>query len=143
MFAVRFIVLALWASYAWSMGQIPAEGLNAFGKFMATTFFLAAPTLYFLPTIEARLRQHANLAAIALVNAFLGWTAIGWVVSLVWAFKKPEAPQPPAPAALKEAPPVASDARPTKLCPFCAEPVQAAAIKCKHCGSALNAAGTP
>jgi hypothetical protein len=26
----------------------------------------------------------------------------------------------------------------TKICPFCAEPILSAAIKCKHCGSSLN-----
>lgn len=34
----------------------------------------------------------------------------------------------------------ADSARPeseTRLCPFCAEEVKAAAVKCKHCGSAL------
>jgi len=29
----------------------------------------------------------------------------------------------------------------TKLCPFCAEEIRAAAIKCKHCGSMLEEAG--
>lgn len=31
----------------------------------------------------------------------------------------------------------------TRPCPFCAEPIQAAAVKCKHCGSDLNALPMP
>ena len=40
--------------------------------------------LYFLPTLIAFLRQHKNKPAIFLLNLFLGWTVLGWVVSLVW-----------------------------------------------------------
>ncbi len=42
--------------------------------------------VYFLPTIIATNRQHRNLAAIAVVNLFAGWTLIGWVGALAWAF---------------------------------------------------------
>ncbi len=133
MFVVRFIVLAFFVALSWSMGQTPPDGLNSFGKFVATLFFLVAPALYLLPTIEAWLRKHPNLGAIALVNIFLGWSLIGWVVALVWAFKKPEPVVPLTPAA-----PLAS-AKETKRCPYCAEEVLAAAIKCKHCGSTLPA----
>jgi len=41
-------------------------------------------TLYFLPTLIAFLRQHKNKLAIFLLNLLLGWTILGWVVSLVW-----------------------------------------------------------
>ena len=39
--------------------------------------------LYFLPTLIAFLRQHKNKLAIFLLNLLLGWTVLGWVVSLV------------------------------------------------------------
>ena len=40
--------------------------------------------LYFLPTIIAASRKKRNIAAIAVLNIFLGWTLIGWVIALVW-----------------------------------------------------------
>jgi hypothetical protein len=142
---VKIVVLLFWTAYSWSMGQTPEYGLNAFGKFVSASFFLAAPALYLLPSFEAWKRDHANLTGIALVNVFLGWTLIGWVVALVWAHKKPEpapvyqAPEArPAPSWTPAPAPVAAEGRPTKACPFCAETVLAAAIKCKHCGSDLR-----
>jgi hypothetical protein len=44
-------------------------------------FFLFG--LYFLPTIIAR--HHPNRPSIFIVNLFLGWTLVGWVISLAWA----------------------------------------------------------
>ena len=41
---------------------------------------------YFLPSIIALIRKHRNESAIAILNLFLGWTFIGWVIALVWAF---------------------------------------------------------
>ena len=43
---------------------------------------------YFLPTLIAFLRQHKNKLAIFLLNLLLGWTVLGWVVSLVWSVIK-------------------------------------------------------
>ena len=40
--------------------------------------------LYFMPTFIAFLRQHKNKLVIFLLNLLLGWTVLGWVVSLVW-----------------------------------------------------------
>ena len=43
---------------------------------------------YFIPTIIALIRKHRDVMAIFILNLFLGWSLIGWIISLVWAFKK-------------------------------------------------------
>jgi len=43
--------------------------------------------MYFLPTILAFARNKRDTAAILLLNLFLGWSVIGWLVALVWAVK--------------------------------------------------------
>ncbi|AIN73814.1 Short C-terminal domain-containing protein [Flavobacterium psychrophilum DSM 3660] len=39
--------------------------------------------LYFLPSIIGY--KHRNANSICLLNLFLGWTLIGWVVAMIWA----------------------------------------------------------
>ncbi len=41
--------------------------------------------LYLLPCIVATTRRNPHSASIAVINIFLGWTLIGWVVALAWA----------------------------------------------------------
>jgi len=65
--------------------------------------------LYFLPTIIAALRGKSNTAAIFALNLFLGWTLIGWVISLVWSLTSD--PKPPRIERHGNARPVANDAR--------------------------------
>ena len=43
--------------------------------------------MYFLPAIIAFARSKRDATSILLLNFFLGWTAIGWVIALVWAVK--------------------------------------------------------
>jgi hypothetical protein len=43
--------------------------------------------MYFLPSIIALARNKRDIAAIILLNFFLGWTMIGWIIALVWAVK--------------------------------------------------------
>ncbi len=44
--------------------------------------------LYFLPAIIAFARSKRDAISILVLNFFLGWTAIGWVIALVWALKQ-------------------------------------------------------
>jgi hypothetical protein len=50
-------------------------------------FFGIGFVMYFLPSIIAIVRSKRDIAGIVLLNFFLGWTMIGWVVALVWAVK--------------------------------------------------------
>jgi len=50
-------------------------------------FLLPFGAIHFLPTIIALLRRGRSTFGIFLLNLFLGWTLIGWVVALVWAIK--------------------------------------------------------
>ena len=47
------------------------------------TFVLLVILAYFLPSIIGHDKRHA--AGIFLLNFFLGWTFIGWIVALLWA----------------------------------------------------------
>lgn len=49
--------------------------------------------LYFLPAIIAFARSKRDAVSILVLNLFLGWTMIGWVIALVWALKE-DAPIP-------------------------------------------------
>ncbi len=51
-------------------------------------FILLGLVLYFLPTLNAIDREHAQVPALFVLNLLLGATVIGWVVALVWSFVK-------------------------------------------------------
>jgi len=44
--------------------------------------------IYFIPTCVANSNHKENTTAIFLLNLFLGWTFVGWVIALVWAATK-------------------------------------------------------
>lgn len=75
--------------------------------------------MYFLPSILAH--QKHNFAAIFLVNLFLGWTVIGWIVALIWAMTTPA--------------PVPVYAQPN--CSVCRAPIHAGQNFCPGCGRPL------
>ena len=59
--------------------------MHLLGFFMP--FFGFGFVMYFLPSIIALARNKRDILGIVLLNFFLGWTMIGWVVALVWAVK--------------------------------------------------------
>lgn len=96
-------------------------------------FILVSLALYMFPTIEAFIRGRENIVQIALLNLFLGWTLIGWVAALIWSAQVPRDV-----AIHTERRDEYRTSQDTKTCPYCAETVKAAALKCKHCGSSLT-----
>ena len=44
--------------------------------------------IYLIPTIVAFARKVPSSVAIAVLNIFLGWSIIGYIVALVWSLKK-------------------------------------------------------
>jgi len=60
---------------------------------MVGSFILLAVimVLYFIPSIVAYSRHTGNRAAVLVIDFFLGWTFLGWVVALAMAAgSKPE-----------------------------------------------------
>jgi len=52
---------------------------------MTLLMCLLLMAFYFLPSLVAWSRRCTAGAGIVIVNLFLGWTFIGWVVALAWA----------------------------------------------------------
>lgn len=49
---------------------------------MGFIFIILLIALYFLPTIIAYNRKYQNRMSVFVIDLFLGWTLIGWVIAL-------------------------------------------------------------
>lgn len=47
---------------------------------------LLALVIYLLPAVIASKRKHKNANSIFILNAFIGWTCIVWILCLAWSF---------------------------------------------------------
>ena len=60
--------------------------MNTFGAVLVlAAASVLSPGLYFLPSLIAARRHHHQDGPILVINLFLGWTGLGWVVALAWA----------------------------------------------------------
>lgn len=53
---------------------------------------VTAFAIYFMPTIVAVQRGVRNQGSVMILNLFLGWTLVGWVVALAMAARSVEQP---------------------------------------------------
>jgi hypothetical protein len=102
------------------------------GLFRFTLFPLTAFALYMLPTIIAVARHKQNALTIGLINFFLGWSIIGWVLMLVWALSAD------APAVVYAAPYMSA----AGYCPHCGKLNPTSGQFCSNCGQAMSRPAT-
>jgi len=85
----KLSLLAIWLvpllTLSGCMVLSPRIGIWEIGMIL---FILPALALYFLPTIIAAARHKKNMLGIVLLNVLAGWSLIGWVIALVWAFSR-------------------------------------------------------
>ncbi|MBV9651785.1 MAG: superinfection immunity protein [Pseudonocardiales bacterium] len=51
---------------------------------------------YFVPVVVGAIRKAPNVGSVFVINLFLGWTFIGWIVALVMAVRTAPAGSAPA-----------------------------------------------
>lgn len=68
------------------------EGIIMLGRIaLQIVEVVFALAIYFFPAVLADRRKRHDLLTIALFNACLGWTGLGWLLALYWALQ----PNPP------------------------------------------------
>jgi T4 superinfection immunity protein len=74
--------------------MVLADAGGAAAGIVILFFIMFSAGLYFIPLIVAVVRKVPNVGSIGVINFFLGWTLVGWVVALAMAARS--APTPPA-----------------------------------------------
>lgn len=72
--------------FAWAARQAPgaaSDGVNPMAGFIVGALLILA---YFAPSLVADSRKHKSAGGILVVNFFLGFTFLGWILALAWAY---------------------------------------------------------
>jgi hypothetical protein len=75
----------IWLPFPWNIIHV---GISLFALMFVLRGDNASAILvilYFLPSMVAAMRRHHMLGPVTIVNLFLGWTLVGWVVALAMA----------------------------------------------------------
>lgn len=67
------------------------SGGAAVGGVLFVIFCVVSFCIYWIPTVVAAVRHVPNTGSVVVVNLFLGWTFIGWVVALAMAMRSQNA----------------------------------------------------
>lgn len=120
--------------FGWILGVVFAHPDNLWqAAFLSCIASLVGGLVYMVPTIVADARKQPAIYSILVVNLFLGWSVIGFVVALAWALNKKETPQPVEAVPQKKSRRSAAEI----ACPRCAETIKKAAKVCRFCGHEL------
>ncbi len=75
-----------WAVLVAIVGSLLLSQLQPVAALALTVLIVASIGLYFVPTYVAKGKPH--FTQVFILNLFLGWTFLGWVIALVWAAKQ-------------------------------------------------------
>ncbi|WP_425491288.1 superinfection immunity protein [Nitrospirillum iridis] len=92
--------------------------------FTLVVVLLLVGFIYFIPSIIAFHSRAGNRSAVLFLNLFLGWTLLGWIISLFWAL-----------AGASQATAIRAN---YKKCPRCAEAILNEARICRFCQHQFN-----
>ena len=78
-FLIRILLAMFLPISLWLIGlSVPGVG---------ALWLISLIAVYFFPSIEALIRESPDALQIAVLNLFLGWTVVGWVVALIWSVR--------------------------------------------------------
>jgi hypothetical protein len=93
--------------------------MSGSGSIVFLMIYIGSFLFYLLPFIIAGWRRHTKAGALGFLNIIFGWTILGWIACLVWAFME------------------RGESAYLRRCPRCVENVKDHARVCLFCGNEL------